>query len=400
MVLTTPRGDSILSTKGVEYDIVTPAFKGSSDRQEKGKEIASTQDQIRRIDAHHYKVKSQSRYIQHNVVATESGWSCDCEDHSFRKACCKHIHAVEFSLKIREQVKQNVTIQPITIQTCQFCNSDKIVKNALRHNKYGDLQRYLCKTCGKRFSINLGFEKMKANPQTITGAMQLYFAGESFRNVQKFLQLQGVEVSHVTIYRWIDKYVELLHKYIEQIRPKVSDTWRADELYIKVSGNMKYLFVMMDDETRFLIAQEVADSKYLHDVSKLFRKSREVAGKKPLKLITDGLRAYGQAFMKEYRTTPYPRSVHIKHISIRGDRNNNKMERINGEIRDREKVVRGLKKNDTPVLTGYRLYHNYIRPHMSLNGKTPSEMAGIKVEGENKWITLIQNSVNQRWKNA
>ena len=39
--------------------------------------------------------------------------------------------------------------------------------------------------------------------------------------------------------------------------------------------------------------------------------------------------------------------------------NNNKMERLNGEIRDREKVVRGLKKEDSPLLTGYQIYHNY-----------------------------------------
>jgi len=68
------------------------------------------------------------------------------------------------------------------------------------------------------------------------------------------------------------------------------------------------------------------------------------------------------------------------------------MERLNGEIRDREKVMRGLKKADTPILTGYQLFHNYIRPHMGLEGKTPSEVAGIKVEGDNKWITLIQNA--------
>lgn len=68
------------------------------------------------------------------------------------------------------------------------------------------------------------------------------------------------------------------------------------------------------------------------------------------------------------------------------------MERMNGEFRDREKVMRGLKKTDTPILTGYQLFHNYIRPHMGLDGKTPSEVAGIKVEGDNKWITLIQNA--------
>ena len=68
------------------------------------------------------------------------------------------------------------------------------------------------------------------------------------------------------------------------------------------------------------------------------------------------------------------------------------MERLNGEIRDREKTMRGLKKKDTPILKGYEIFHNYIRPHMALDCKTPSEVAGIKVEGNNKWITLIQNA--------
>ena len=57
-----------------------------------------------------------------------------------------------------------------------------------------------------------------------------------------------------------------------------------------------------------------------------------------------------------------------------------------------EKTMRGLKKVDTPILTGYQLYHNYIRGHEALDGKTPAEVAGIKIEGGNKWITLIQNA--------
>jgi len=39
-----------------------------------------------------------------------------------------------------------------------------------------------------------------------------------------------------------------------------------------------------------------------------------------------------------------------------------------------------------------RIYHNYVRPHEALEGKTPSEVAGIKINGENKWLTIIQNA--------
>ena len=72
--------------------------------------------------------------------------------------------------------------------------------------------------------------------------------------------------------------------------------------------------------------------------------------------------------------------------------NNNKMERLNGEIRDREKVMQGLKNTDTPILKGYQIFHNYIKPHGGLKGKTPAEACGIEIEGENKWLTLIQNA--------
>jgi hypothetical protein len=75
--------------------------------------------------------------------------------------------------------------------------------------------------------------------------------------------------------------------------------------------------------------------------------------------------------------------------------NNNKMERMNGEVRDREKVMRGLKKKDTPILKGYQLFHNYIRGHEGLDGKTPAEACGVKVEGSNKWKTIIENASHE-----
>lgn len=77
-------------------------------------------------------------------------------------------------------------------------------------------------------TINLGFEKMKHNPQGITPAIQLYFSGESLRNTARSLKLLGVEVSYQTIYNWIEKYTNLMEKYLEKITPKLSTAWRTD----------------------------------------------------------------------------------------------------------------------------------------------------------------------------
>jgi hypothetical protein len=69
------------------------------------------------------------------------------------------------------------------------------------------------------------------------------------------------------------------------------------------------------------------------------------------------------------------------------------MERLNGTVRDREKVMRGMQTGETAqkIIEAMRIHYNYIREHSRL-GKTPAEAAGIKIEGENKLLTLIKNS--------
>lgn len=237
---------------------------------------------------------------------------------------------------------------------------------------------------------------MRATPQSITSALQLYFTGESLRNVQKFLKLRGVNINHNTVYRWIKKYVGLMQSYLEKITPIVSDAWRADELYVKIRGYPKYLFALMDDQTRFWIAQQVADAKYTSNIQPLFTDAKQIAGKMPNTVITDGAANFADAFKKEFFTLKDPRTRHISRIRLQGDHNDHKMERMNGEVRDREKTMRRLKKTDTPVLPGYQSYHNYFRPHEALKGKTRAEVSGISVVGENKWITLIQNAMKEQ----
>lgn len=364
----------------------------------KGEEIARQFGWVRRLDEFSYKVHSQRKDAEYDVLSTETGWSCSCPDYQFRLMKCKHIRAVELSFILRKVVAvPPLTIQAVSVSVCPACQSDNIVKHGVRHNDSGDIQRWSCKGCGKWFTVNLGFERMQATPQAITSAMQLYFTGESYRNVQKFMRLQGVQVSHVAIYTWVRKYVRLMEGYLDKLKPQVGETWRTDELYLKVRGNMKYLFAMMDDDTRFWIAQMVSDQKRISDVRPMFREAERLAGKRPKVLVSDGAPNFATANRKEWFSHIKERNtVHVADIRLGGQVHNNKMERMNGEVRDREKVMRGVKKEDSPALKGYQLYHNFIRPHEGLNGQTPSERAGIKIEGENKWLTLIQNASKVR----
>jgi transposase InsO family protein len=87
---------------------------------------------------------------------------------------------------------------------------------------------------------------------------------------------------------------------------------------------------------------------------------------------------------------------HVEHIAWQKSKGNQKMEAFNGTVRSREKVMRSLKREDSPILDGYQIFHNYLRGHEALNGRTPAEACGIEVQGENKWLTLIQNASRKR----
>jgi putative transposase len=356
-------------------------------REQRGMAIAQSVNQINRIDETFYTVKSQSQNGEYAVTMVDHEWICECPDNKFRDVKCKHIFAVEFSKSLRAEVAVR-RIQPLeNLSECIYCGSSNLMRAGKRKNKAGTIQKYLCRDCHKYFTFNIGFERMKHNPQAVTTAMQLYFSGESLRNTMKALELMGVQVSYRTILNWIKKYIRLMQNYTESIVPNVSDTWRADEIYLKVKNNMKYLFSIMDDESRFWISQEVAETKDKHDARMLFMRAKRLMGKQPKTLITDGLPSYSKAC--EYA---FDGTKHIRKITLKGKvHNNNKMERLNGEIRDREKTMRGLKRRRTPILEGMQIYHNFVRPHMALDGKTPAEKCGIVIEG-NKWKTLIQNA--------
>ena len=59
------------------------------------------------------------------------------------------------------------------------------------------------------------------------------------------------------------------------------------------------------------------------------------------------------------------------------------------------KVTRGLDEDKTAqtIIDGFRIYYNFIRPHMALNGKTPAEESGITKPQQNKWKSLINKSI-------
>ena len=105
---------------------------------------------------------------------------------------------------------------------------------------------------------------MRHDYTTITGALQMYYSGMSVRYIENHYEMMGIEVNHSSIYDWICKYSTMVSKYLNDIVPRTNDRMmvRADEVWIKVNGKQNYLFASMDDDSRYWLASDMAETKF------------------------------------------------------------------------------------------------------------------------------------------
>jgi transposase-like protein/DNA-directed RNA polymerase subunit M/transcription elongation factor TFIIS len=367
-------------------------------RQIRAWEMLSNGNEIKRINENAYRVHSQTGNGSYLVVRDGMDWTCECPDFTNRQVACKHIYAVYFSLNFREQVTAKNLNLALEItspdqEQCSNCGSTHIQKWGWKYRKDGSrVQRFKCTSCSHRWNAkNEGFEHMRANPHAITVALDLYFKGVSLRKIVDHLnQFERVNVSHVAVLKWIQKYVALMRDYVDTMKPELSRVFHADETKTSIRGQWEWLWHLIDGDTRFLLANHVSQGRTVADAREAFREAKMVAKTDARVVLTDGLDSYKQAARKEF-----PNAVHVSGVGLQGRLNNNRMERYHGTFKERNKVMRGIKKPDSAIIKGQRVYYNHIRPHQGLNGKTPGQAAGLELGlGVNKWESLIKKAAS------
>ena len=188
-----------------------------------------------------------------------------------------------------------------------------------------------------------------------------------------------------------------MKEYVDQLVPNVSGIWHSDEMTLNVNGELKWLWNVMDNESRFWLASKITERRETVDARNVLAEARNIAKIRPMAVVTDGLRAYHHAITKEFYTMKAPRTQHVRVPNIRNRSNNNMVERLHGTIRERNKTMRGLDNEESAqtIIDGMRIYYNFIRPHMALDGQTPAEKVGIAKLKKNKWQDLIRNSTKR-----
>jgi transposase-like protein len=84
-------------------------------------------------------------------------------------------------------------------------------------------------------------------PEVIVLAVRWYLRfGLSYRDVEELLAERSVEVDHVTLYRWVQRFAPLLAETARPCRHPVGDRWWADETYVKIAGQWRYVYRAID----------------------------------------------------------------------------------------------------------------------------------------------------------
>src|SRR5690242_21645094 len=92
------------------------------------------------------------------------------------------------------------------------------------------------------------FAGFRFPPAVIVLAVRWYLRyGLSYRDVEELLAERGIEVDHMTLYRWVQRVTPLLPEMAGPARHAVGARWFVDETYIKVAGVWRYVYRAIDE---------------------------------------------------------------------------------------------------------------------------------------------------------
>jgi len=263
--------------------------------------------------------------------------------------------------------------------------------------KYGfkaGTQYYKCNSCNRKFAGRLAPAGMRFETATIGEAMGLFYDGLSLADISRHLiTTDGIEVDPATVWRWIIKYSKDAEQTLNKIKVKTSWRWVIDETMIKVAGKNVWLWDCIEAKTGFLLATHITISRDMKSAVAVLSEADNRTIGTPSWIVSDGMRAYPDAVERVFGAY----SRHIRAKGLTAEINTNIIERFQGTVKERTKVMRGLKTMESAriISEGFIVHYNFLRPHMSLAGKTPASAAGLKLPFKT-WKELV----DYLWRNG
>jgi transposase-like protein len=200
-------------------------------------------------------------------------------------------------------------------------------------------------------------------PDMIVLAVRWYLRfALSYRDVEELLAERGVEVDHVTIYRWVQRFTPLLAEAARPCRHAVGGRWQVDETYVKVAGRWRYVYRAIDQFGQ-VIDVFVSARRDAKAARQFFEQAIGTTKVAPDEVVTDQAAVY-LAVLDELAPAAWHRTDRYA---------NNRVEADHGRLKARLRPMRGLKQDRSArvVIAGHAFVQNIRRAHYELAVEEP-----------------------------
>ena len=184
----------------------------------------------------------------------------------------------------------------------------------------------------------------------------------SYRDVEELLAERGIDVDHVTVYRWVQRFTPLLAEAARPCRRTVGDRWQVDETYVKVAGQWRYVYRAIDQFGQ-VIDVFVSPRRDAAAAQRFFQRAIGTTNRTPSEVVTD-LAATYPVVLEELLPAAWHRTDRYA---------NNRIEADHGRLKARLRPMRGLKQDRSAkvVIAGHAFVQNLHRGHYELAVEEP-----------------------------
>jgi transposase-like protein len=207
------------------------------------------------------------------------------------------------------------------------------------------------------------FAGFRFPPDVIVVAVRWYLRfGLSYRDVEELLVERGVEVDHVTVYRWVLRFTPLLADSAKPCRHAGGDCWQVDETYVKVAGQWRYVYRAIDQAGQ-VIDVFVTARRDAKAARQFFERAINTTKLAPVEVTTDQAPVY-PAVLDELLPAAWHRTERYA---------NNRVEADHGRLKARLRPMRGLKQERSArvIIAGHAFIQNIRRGHYELAVEEP-----------------------------
>jgi transposase, IS6 family len=207
------------------------------------------------------------------------------------------------------------------------------------------------------------FAGFRFPPEVIVLAVRWYLRFGPSRDVEELLAERGIDVDHVTVHRWVQRFSPRLADAARFGRHRVGDRWQVDETYIKVAGRWVYLCRAVDQFGQvidvYASARRAADA-----ARRFFNGARTTTGVVPMEVLTDRAPTYPRVL--EEMWPPWHRV---------GRSANNRVEADHAQLKRRLRPMRGIKTMTglRVLAAGHAFVQNLRRGHYEIATDQPAQ---------------------------